>query len=92
MAAHLFEALTWDGQIRTCCGSEKVFGDLNRKGIMEIWNGEEFTAFRKAFAVGAIPFECKDCVENHRQKFELRATGETIGLTPKTGKRSDRSR
>lgn len=45
----------WDGRVATCCfdgEGERIFGDLNRQNIREIYNGADALGFRQAHADG----------------------------------------
>ena len=68
--------VSWDGKVHPCyflwhgyrCfinGREKfvrpkVFGDLNERGILELWNDPAYTAFRASVLGYDFPF-CSDC-------------------------------
>lgn len=60
--------VTWDGHIRTCCSSEKIFGDLHIQRIHEIWHGNTFEEYRNQMAGYNIPKECDNCMKNGRPK------------------------
>jgi hypothetical protein len=74
--------VTWDGRVRTCCMSDRDVGHLGRKPLEEIWNGPELAEMRRGMATGVVPPECGQCLENHRQKFELEGAGRELGVHP----------
>ena len=41
--------ITWDGKVDMCCmdyDAKVILGDLNKKTVCEVWNGEEMVALR----------------------------------------------
>ena len=60
--------ISWNGEVRTCCGSHFVFGNLRTQPIEEIWNGPKFQSYRKQFINGEIPPSCENCLRNGRQE------------------------
>jgi MoaA/NifB/PqqE/SkfB family radical SAM enzyme len=60
--------VTWNGDVLTCCASEKIFGNLNTQNIYEIWHGNTFEEYRNQMAGYNIPKECDNCLKNGRPK------------------------
>ncbi len=60
--------VTWNGNILTCCSSEKIFGNLTTQNIYEIWHGNTFEEYRNQMAGYNIPKECGNCLKNGRPK------------------------
>ena len=42
----------------------RVMGNLQTKGLAEIWHGPEYEQFRQDYVTGAVP-ECRDCIWKH---------------------------
>ena len=63
--------VTWDGAVRTCCGSMHSFGDLDAMSIADIWNGQAYHAVRKSLSDGAVPEMCTNCVRNGRMRHAI---------------------
>ena len=59
--------ITWDGDVKTCCRSGKVFGNVLKENILKIWNNEEYRAYRKSIINKTTPAECKTCRANHTE-------------------------
>lgn len=60
----------WDieGNVRACCWSEIILGNINKNSIEEIWNGEKYQMLRRDTASGI--FECNSqCPVLHRKGF-----------------------
>lgn len=54
-----------DGKVKPC--RDWVFGDLNERHAMEIWNGPEYRKFRRTLkANGMLPMCARCCVIAHR--------------------------
>jgi len=59
--------VTSAGEVRTCCLNDTSFGNLFEQSFDEIWNGENFRAFRASHARGeGGPESCGNCVRNGR--------------------------
>jgi radical SAM protein with 4Fe4S-binding SPASM domain len=66
--------ITWDGKVVPCCfdkDAEYVMGDLTRNSFREIWNGQEYRAFRKSLLAGRHKISlCRNCTSGlNRVKF-----------------------
>ena len=60
----------WDieGNVRVCCWSRSIVGNINRNSIEEIWNGELYQAIRHDMSCGI--FACNPhCPILHRKGF-----------------------
>lgn len=60
----------WDigGNVRACCWSKIILGNINKNSIEEIWNGEKYQRLRHDIASGI--FECNpQCPVLHRKGF-----------------------
>jgi radical SAM protein with 4Fe4S-binding SPASM domain len=59
--------ITWDGKVVPCCFDKDahfVLGDLNKNSFYEIWNGEQYNAFRTSLLNSRNEIEiCKNCTE-----------------------------
>ncbi|MEW5896111.1 MAG: radical SAM protein [Nanoarchaeota archaeon] len=57
--------ITNKGDVTPCCmipdARIKSFGNVNQTDFTQIWNNQEFRAFRKQLLSGQIPAECIDC-------------------------------
>jgi len=60
--------LNRNGDVRTCCGSAKIFGNVLREDIQKIWNNQKYRDYRNAIINKKIPIECKMCVKNKREE------------------------
>ena len=50
------------GNVTTCCyNMKKHMGSLKNQTFDEIWNGTEYTEFRKLMAKALLPGFCKKC-------------------------------
>lgn len=74
--------ICWDGEVVPCSqlsykrpyyyfGLEKkhpklIFGSINEKSLLDIWNSEKYTAFRKQLMAGKFPEFCKYCLMKNR--------------------------
>lgn len=59
--------VTAAGEVRTCCLTDAVFGNLRERPFGDIWNGVPFRAFRSRHASGGgLPPECANCRRNGR--------------------------
>ena len=53
-----------DGGVRTCCTLRSSMGNLGERSFEEVWNGEEYTRLRRAFAEQKdIPAACTTCAD-----------------------------
>ena len=68
----------WNGEVRTCCGSDFVFGNLRTQTIEEIWNGTRFQSYRKQFITGEIPLSCENCLRNEKQENILQGLHQDV--------------
>jgi radical SAM protein with 4Fe4S-binding SPASM domain len=57
--------ITWDGKVVPCCfdkNAEHILGDLTRNSFREIWNGPEYTLFRKNLFLNRQKIDiCRNC-------------------------------
>lgn len=51
------------GEVRFCCHSSLVLGNLSKDGFLHVWNGETAGSVRRSFLNGKIPAGCQMCVE-----------------------------
>jgi MoaA/NifB/PqqE/SkfB family radical SAM enzyme len=58
----------WNGEVRTCCASQAIFGDVSKKSIEDIWNNDEYMSYRYYLAEGNPPPECLNCIKNGRAR------------------------
>jgi MoaA/NifB/PqqE/SkfB family radical SAM enzyme len=59
------------GQVRFCCMSNLMLGDLNRNDIHEIWNGHRAQMFRKRMAVDDYRYCQAACILNVKPNYAL---------------------
>jgi len=50
-----------NGNVRLCCHSNQVLGNLNYFGFEEIWNGDVIRKIRRRFLNGKLPEGCLNC-------------------------------
>lgn len=59
--------ITWDGKVVPCCFDKDanfVLGDLRKSSFAEIWNGQDYNAFRKSILLSRNEIEmCRNCTE-----------------------------
>jgi radical SAM protein with 4Fe4S-binding SPASM domain len=59
--------ITWDGKVVPCCFDKDAsfaLGDLSKNSFSEIWNGEQYNAFRTSLLHSRNEIEiCKNCTE-----------------------------
>lgn len=60
--------IKWNGEVRTCCGSPTIFGDLSREKIEDIWNNKRYQSYRRNLAQNNPPPECLNCIKNGRPR------------------------
>jgi radical SAM protein with 4Fe4S-binding SPASM domain len=57
--------ITWDGKVIPCCfdkDAEFVMGDLNKESFRSIWNGRQYSEFRKKILTGRNKIDiCRNC-------------------------------
>jgi MoaA/NifB/PqqE/SkfB family radical SAM enzyme len=74
--------VNWDGSVSPCpvltyrrpywyfgqkhMHSRIVFGNINQENFWNIWNSQEFVAFRKHMQNGCLPRCCSQCLLQHR--------------------------
>jgi radical SAM protein with 4Fe4S-binding SPASM domain len=66
-----FPLISWDGKVRACAcrfrgdekihGDDLVVGDLQEKGLDEIWNSQSVKSLHRRFTIGDVPRVCRDC-------------------------------
>ncbi|MFP4579741.1 MAG: radical SAM/SPASM domain-containing protein [Candidatus Sumerlaeia bacterium] len=73
--------IAWDGRVVSCCGDLDalgVLGDFNRENLYELWNNENFQAFRRSMHTNEVETHplCGKCERiwalPHRLDYELR--------------------
>jgi len=50
-----------EGEVKLCCYSEEVMGNLSRDKLSDIWNGEKYRYFRRQVNSDNLPEDCKKC-------------------------------
>lgn len=61
-----------NGEVRPCCGTDKVFGNLTDQSFEEIWNGPAYRDLRSRSATGNFPSICTNCLgESRTPSFNL---------------------
>ncbi|MDY0092782.1 MAG: radical SAM/SPASM domain-containing protein [Candidatus Vecturithrix sp.] len=50
------------GNIRPCCTSHRIMGNLHAEEFVTIWNSPKYQAFRAKMVSPDIPEECKTCI------------------------------
>lgn len=69
-----FISITWEGKVQICCmdyDASHIIGDLNHKGVSEVWNGKEVQRLRKLhldLKHDAIPL-CSTCTLPEKKYF-----------------------
>jgi MoaA/NifB/PqqE/SkfB family radical SAM enzyme len=61
----------WNGEVRTCCASQAIFGNASRRSIEEIWNNDEYVSYRDCLAHGNPSPECLNCLKNGRTRHVI---------------------
>lgn len=67
-----------NGNVRFCCFTSPVLGNLDRQSFEEIWTGPKADQVRRMIAGDQYPGECRSCYRWGPDKFQLQ--GETPGL------------
>ena len=50
------------GEVRVCCGSHQIMGNVNDEDILSIWNGKPYQEFRERILTEDPPEDCKTCL------------------------------
>jgi radical SAM protein with 4Fe4S-binding SPASM domain len=50
-----------EGEIKTCCYSDQIMGNLYKESLAAIWNGEKYRYFRRKVNSDDLPEDCKKC-------------------------------
>ncbi len=50
-----------EGEIKPCCFSDQIMGNLYEQKLAEIWNGEKYRYLRKYVNSQALPEDCRRC-------------------------------
>lgn len=62
--------ITWDGKVVPCCfdkDAHYVLGNLRQNSFSDIWNGEQYNAFRASLLKSRNEIEiCRNCTEGTR--------------------------
>ena len=53
-----------DGEVKPCCVSEYLYGDIKEKSLWEIWNDEPIKKFRENMLNGVPHKSCQVCYTN----------------------------
>lgn len=57
-----FTFITWKGDVRPCCASSRIMGNINEMDFSEIWHGNNYREFRRWVKSESPPPECSNCV------------------------------
>jgi len=49
------------GNVRVCCVSHRIMGNVNRDDVASIWDGPRYREFRKRMVRLDLPGECRTC-------------------------------
>lgn len=49
------------GEIKTCCYSDQIMGNLYKESLPDIWNGEKYRYFRRKVNTPDLPEDCRKC-------------------------------
>lgn len=55
------------GNIRPCCTSHRIMGNLHEEDFVTIWNNAKYQEFRAKMVSPDIPEECKTCIRREWQ-------------------------
>jgi MoaA/NifB/PqqE/SkfB family radical SAM enzyme len=58
-----------NGNVRFCCYSSPILGNLDHQNLGEIWNGEKAQEVRRIIASGGFPRECHHCYLWGKDRF-----------------------
>lgn len=58
-----------NGNVRFCCYSSPILGNLDYQSLEEIWNGEKARDVRRIIASGELPQECHHCYLWGKDRF-----------------------
>ena len=50
-----------EGEVKLCCYSEEVLGNLNYEKMADLCNGEKYRYFRRKVNSDDLPEDCKKC-------------------------------
>ena len=59
------------GNIRPCCTSHRIMGNVLREDLAEIWDNAAYREFRAKMVSADIPEECKTCIRREWQTISL---------------------
>lgn len=59
------------GNIRPCCTSHRIMGNVLREDMAEIWDNAAYQEFRAKMVSADIPEECKTCIRREWQTISL---------------------
>jgi MoaA/NifB/PqqE/SkfB family radical SAM enzyme len=76
----------WNGEVRTCCASQAIFGDVSKSSIEDIWNNDEYKSYRYRLAYGNPPPECLNCIKNGRTRHVIAEIAYLLSQHPITKK------
>ncbi|GAK55308.1 radical SAM domain protein [Candidatus Vecturithrix granuli] len=62
------------GNIRPCCTSHRIMGNLHAEDFMTIWNNPKYQEFRAKMVSPDIPEECKTCIRKAWQTIPYAPT------------------
>ncbi len=49
------------GEVRVCCVSHRIMGNVHDENVLKIWNNERYQEFRKRILTPDPPEECQTC-------------------------------
>jgi MoaA/NifB/PqqE/SkfB family radical SAM enzyme len=55
-----------DGNVRVCCKSTTLCGNVHQRSLSDIFHGEEYNNMRKEIRNGKVPVGCKVCADVER--------------------------
>ena len=59
------------GNIRPCCTSHRIMGNVQREEVADIWDNAAYQEFRAKMVSADIPEECKTCIRREWQTISL---------------------
>lgn len=59
------------GNLRPCCTSHRIMGNVLREDLTEIWDNAAYQEFRAKMVSADIPEECKTCIRREWQTISL---------------------
>lgn len=59
------------GEVRVCCASDRIMGNVHDNDILSIWNGKTYQAFREQVLTPDPPEECLRCPMRGWHEIEM---------------------